>query len=119
MARFSLAAVAVMLIVVGCQASRNQAVERELSKADALALAVSLANEECDRKYEAAPFDTSSYPIEYRDGLWHWGAVDPHGIDGYSAVVSFDGRGGSRNVEIFFSTDAPRVAPVREREDKN
>jgi hypothetical protein len=106
-------------MVFGCQASRNKAFERELSKSDALALAVSLANEECNRKYETSPFDISSYPIGYRDGRWHWGAVDPHGVHGYSALVSFDGRGGSRSVEIFFSTDVPRTAPVREHDNEN
>jgi hypothetical protein len=119
MARFLLAALIGILVFSGCQAQRQKAGERELSRSDALALAVSLANEECARKYETAPFDVSSYPIEYLDDRWQWGAVDPHGVHGYSALVSFDGRGGSRSVEVFFSTDVPRISPVREPEDED
>jgi hypothetical protein len=104
-------------LVCGCHASNKQAELRELSESEALSLAVSLANEECDRKYSTAPFDTASFSIEYRYGLWRWGAVDPHGINGYSAIVTFDAKGDYREVEIFYSTDLPRFAPVRESED--
>lgn len=101
--------VLVILFLFGCHASQKHAVERGLSKSEALVLAVSLANKECDLQYSLAPFDTSSYAIEYRDGLWHWGGLDLRGFDGYSAIVSFDAKGASQSVEVFFSTDVPRI----------
>ena len=33
------------------------------------------------------------------------GAVDAHGIYGFSALVSFDARGNNRKVVVFFSYD--------------
>ena len=110
--------VLVILFLFGCQASQKHAVERELSKSEALVLAVSLANKECDLKYSSAPFDTSSCAIEYREGLWHWGGLDLRGFDGYSAIVTFDAKGASQSVEVFFSTDAPRII-TREQDLKN
>lgn len=76
-----------------------------MTQTDALALAVQLANEECMRQFSVAPFEGSNYPIELREGWWHWGELNVHGVGGYSATVSFDGTGGDRRVEVFFSTD--------------
>ena len=111
--------VLVILILCGCHASQKHAVDREMSKSEALILAVSLANKECDLQYLSAPFDTASYAIEYREGLWHWGTLNPHGINGYSAIVSFDAKGASRSVEVFFSTDALTPGITREADKKD
>ena len=98
----------VILVVVlglGCHASNRQAVDNELTASGALALAVDLANKECDARYSAIPFELSTFPITFEDGRWHWGALDQAGEEGLSATVSFGARGEDRKVEVFLSTD--------------
>ncbi len=95
-------------LVLGCRAARHPDHERPLSKDEAVELAVAIANEECMKNFSAAPFDASSYPIELRDGRWRWGALDPAGLGGFSAIVSFDANGNNRSVEVFLSTDEVR-----------
>lgn len=89
----------------------NASQERRLTRDEALRLAVTLANDECKARYSVSPFTETSYPIEFRDGRWHWGALDVAGTDGYSGEVSFDATGGARKVEVYFSTD--RISPRR------
>jgi hypothetical protein len=76
-----------------------------LSPEEALSLAVELANEKCFEKYSRKPFERTTWAIHFEDGRWEWGGVDPHGVDGYSAAVSFDEKGKDRRVEVYFSTD--------------
>jgi len=98
-----------LLAIFSCHASQKQSIEHKLSRSEALQLAVSVANQECKQQFSTSPFDTSSFDIRFNDGLWRWGDVDPHGVDGYSAIVSFDAWGDSRSVEVFLSVDYPRM----------
>ena len=77
----------------------------ELTASEALALAVELANEECRARFAEAPFTSDTYEVFFEGRRWHWGALDLAGEGGYSAIVSFDARGGDRRVEVFLSTD--------------
>lgn len=98
---------AAMIVVagIGCQASSRQTAGHELTRTEALALAVELANEECEVRYSATPFTITSYEIVFVDGRWSWGTLDHAGDQGFSAVVSFGARGEDREVEVFLSTD--------------
>jgi hypothetical protein len=101
-----------LLFLMGCQETRQTATDQPLSKNEALVLAVSLANETCFKKFSMSPFDSLTYPIDFTDGRWQWGAFDLKGSDGCSAVVSFDKFGLDRKVDIFLSTDT--VTPLRD-----
>ena len=96
---------------LGCLGSRQAGHSGTLSEAQALELAVVLANAECKAKFATEPFDDSSYPIGFINGRWQWGKLDLAGSSGLSARVSFDAEGQTRRVEIFLSTD--KVAPLR------
>ncbi len=94
-----------LLFALGCLGSRQGGRSESLSETQALELAVALANEECKARFSAEPFDASSYRIKFVDGRWQWGKLDPGGLHGFSARVSFDGNGRGRRVEVFLSTD--------------
>ena len=94
-----------LLCLLGCAGSSSQSDEGALSQTQALQLAVELANEECQARFAAAPFDSASYPIRFVNGRWWWGGLDLAGPGGLSASVSFDAAGGDRQVEAYLSTD--------------
>jgi hypothetical protein len=94
----------VALVLAGCsQALRGPG--DLLGEQEALALAVSLANDACETRYHRSPFGADTYAIMFEEGRWTWGRLDPAGPGGYSATVSFDSRGGERDVEVYFSSD--------------
>lgn len=95
----------------GCGSSIRDQARPRLSQSAALLHAVTLANDECMARYSVAPFDTSSYAINFRGGRWHWGYLDPKGKIGFSAVVSFDAYGEDPIVEVVLSTDM--LTPTR------
>lgn len=105
-----------LMLTLGCQSASKHLAGRELTESQALALAVELANNECEAKYSFAPFSTSSYLIEFRDGRWQWGSLDPAGESGFSAVVSFGPRGEDRHIEIYLSTD--KILPPSAESDR-
>ena len=76
-----------------------------LDEASALALAVDLANAECEQQYSARPFDVSSYRIVFLGDRWHWGEIDPAGPGGFSGTASFDAFGEARRVQVVFHMD--------------
>ena len=94
-----------MVLALGCGGTQDRHATSPLSQAEALDLAVLLANEECSSKFSMAPFDGSSSPIAFKDGRWYWGGLDPAGHAGLSASVSFDIHGNDRRVEVYLSTD--------------
>jgi hypothetical protein len=106
----------VLALVAGCHAASNQPDGPTLTESQALTLAVELANEKCEARYSFAPFNMSSYLIEFKDGRWHWGSLDPAGESGFSAVVSFGPRGEDHHVEIFLSIDT--ILPRRDDDDE-
>ena len=96
--------------MVGCSGtSKGQA--GSISESQALDLAVAIANKECMSRFARAPFDRSSYPIEFKDGRWWWGRLDLAGEMGFSASVSFDARGKDPGVEVYFSADRLQPSP--------
>jgi len=101
----------VVAILVGCSTTPRDGRNAELTEAQALQLAVSLANAECTDKFGEAPFEASNFPIRFQDGRWLWGTFDARGVYGFSAVVSFDSRGEDRKTEVFFSHDRPQPVP--------
>ena len=96
--------------LLGCGSTHQAVRSDQLSEDEALELAVVIANTECMDKFGQAPFETSSYTIEFREGRWFWGSMDAHGIGGFSAMVSFDVRGDDRQATVFFSYD--QLEPV-------
>lgn len=107
--------VVAVLLTVGCLSGSKQSEGQKLSEAEALALAVELANKVCDTRYSFAPFTESSYPIAFKDGRWHWGSLDLAGESGFSAIVSFGPRGEDQQVEVFLSIDT--ITPLRDEDD--
>ena len=106
----------VFVLMTGCQSASKQSDGQKLTESEALTFAVELANKECEAKYSFAPFNMSSFLIEFKDGRWHWGSLDPAGESGFSAVVSFGPRGEDQHIEIFLSTDV--ISPLREDNDQ-
>ena len=101
-----------LCLLIHCTSSvpdSNRRDSGELDRAQAAAMAAKLANEECLRQFDNAPFDTASFALEFSDGRWRWGRLDVHGEKGYSARVSFDPDGGNDSVEVFFSTDLRKM----------
>jgi len=94
-----------ILVVLGCAGTPSGGPKGILSEAQALSLAVEIANQECQAKFSATPFDTASYPVRFADGRWWWGGLDLAGPGGMSASVSFDATGGDRRAEAYLSTD--------------
>jgi iron complex transport system substrate-binding protein len=78
-------------------------------------LASDLANQECERIYGSCPFLPEHYKAEFSGERWQWGHMDPAGIKGYSAEVSFKKDGTDKKVQVFFSTDRFNRAPQKVR----
>ena len=67
--------------------------------------AVALANEKCQQSFHARPFKAGQYPASFSENRWSWGKMDPSGVHGYSALVSFARDRSDPQVEVFFSMD--------------
>jgi hypothetical protein len=93
-------------LVAGCLGMSKQKPGPRLSQTQALRLAVSLANERCQARFDESPFDSTGYSIVFREDLWRWGGLDLAGICGFSAQVTFDAWGNNQNVEVFLSIDS-------------
>jgi hypothetical protein len=115
--------VTVAVVVLGIVSATGIAADaaksgRVLSRSGALKLAVNLANDRCRDRFGVAPFDTSSFAMELDGSRWRWGGLDVHGVDGYSAKVSFDKKGQKDSVEVYLSMDthdSRRQTPNPER----
>ena len=83
--------------------------DAQLSNEQAAVMAARLANDACFARFEKRPFEPGSYPLRYVDGRFEWGGVDPGGIDGYSAKVSFGASGERPAVEVYFSSDVGTI----------
>lgn len=94
-----------LAVCAGCHSAGTSKLEKPLSQSQALELAVKLANEKSTAQYSVAPFELDSYRVLFSEGRWLWGGLDPAGINGYSANVTFDAFGMNRTVEVFWSTD--------------
>lgn len=84
----------------------DKTITGELDEKAAIKLAVDLANKECERIYKEQPFLPEHYKLEFSDGRWKWGFLDPMGVKGYSAKVSFNKDGSGKEIQVFLSTDS-------------
>ncbi len=93
-------------LLIGCHggAHTREHVEK-LDPREALHHAVELANEQCLEQLGAAPFDSASYQARFDGERWRWGSFDVHGIEGYSALVSFDPSGENDSVTVRLNVD--------------
>lgn len=98
------------VIIEGCSHGRSNVSTTKESKiliaADVAIMAANLANDECERLYGKRPFYANLYSVEFRDNTWHWGRLDPAGINGLSAEVSFKQDGSNPMIKVYFSTDS-------------
>jgi hypothetical protein len=106
----------VVTVFLGCGTIYRDSRNAELTEAQAVQLAVSLANAECTDKFGEAPFEASDFPVRFQDGRWLWGNLDIRGVHGFSALVSFDSRGEDRKTSVFFSHDRPE--PVGQNDER-
>lgn len=101
------------------QASDSETSEQITSQEQAAAHAAKLANEKCQKEFGESPFTPGSYEAELIDSKWHWGRIDPKGINGYSAKVEFCKDGSDENVKVAFSTDRIINRNIIKRESKS
>ena len=87
------------------QANNSETNRQITSQEQAAAHAAELANEKCQKEFGESPFTPGSYEAELVDSKWHWGKIEPKGINGYSAKVEFCKDGSDENVKVAFSTD--------------
>lgn len=89
-----------------------------LASDDVAIMASSLANDECECIYGKRPFYASFYKAELRGDTWHWGCLDPAGVNGFSAEVSLGRDGTDSKVKIYFSTDTLQPTPIMYPENR-
>ena len=90
--------------LLGCRSVELRRTE-PLTAPEAAVLAAELANEQCATDFGRKPFAPENDRAEFVDERWRWGRWDPAGIDGYSAIVTFDAWGSDPEVQIFYSVD--------------
>lgn len=72
---------------------------------EAALLASKLANEKSREAFGVSPFTPESYSARLLNSRWHWGKIEPPGINGYSAEVEFDTDGSHQKVRTVLHTD--------------
>ena len=95
------------------QANNSEFKEQIISQEQAAVHAAKLANEKCQKEFGESPFAPGSYEAELVDSKWHWGKIEPRGINGYSAKVEFNKDGSDENVKIAYSTDRKELQKMR------
>jgi hypothetical protein len=95
------------------QADNSGDKEEIITQEQAAAHAAKLANEKCQEAFGESPFTPESYEAELVDSIWHWGKIEPKGINGYSAKVEFCKDGSDENVKVGFSTDSAVRRAIR------
>ena len=68
------------------QANNSGIEEQIISQEHAAVHAAKLANEKCQKAFGESPFSPGSYEAELVDYRWHWGKIEPKGINGYSGI---------------------------------
>jgi len=81
--------------------NKNQIITQE----QAAEFAAKLANEKFQKDFHQSPFKPESYKAELVDSRWHWGKMDPVGINGCSAKVEFNKDGSDAKVKVALYTD--------------
>lgn len=86
-----------------------------LTREQAAILASKFANEKFKKSFGISPFNPESYTAELVDNKWHWGKISPAGINGCSAVVTFDKYGSNKTVKVAFHSDELRKIEIRKK----
>jgi hypothetical protein len=96
------------------QAEEPESKKQALTQEQAAELAAKLANEKFQKAYRRSPFTPESYTAELTGSRWHWGKIDPVGINGCSAVVEFNEDGTDEKVKVALHMDTliEEKAPV-------
>src|SRR5690349_21099262 len=55
--------------------------------------AAELANDRCEKEFGVRPFEADTFKLLLADDRYEWGRLDPIGVRGYSARVSFNREG--------------------------
>ena len=92
-------------LMFACSATCGLSKGKKLTADQANELAVKLANEECKTKFKSEPFDANSYKPMLDNTIWTWGQLEPAGMQGYSAIATFDAYGNKRTVQVAFASD--------------
>jgi len=95
------------------QANNSESKYEIITQEQAAEHAAKLANEKCQKEFGQSPFTPGSYEAELVDSKWHWGKIEPKGINGYSAQVEFNKDGSDENVKVAFSTDRAIIKKKR------
>ena len=99
------------------QATNSKKEKQIITKKQAAEHAAKLANEKCQKDFGLSPFTPESYQAEFVDSKWHWGKIDPIGINGYSAKVEFCKDGSDENVRVVFHTDKLDIKYLRQKKE--
>ena len=104
----------IAITFMGCAGRTINLNEKTVSQ-----LSADLANQECEKIYGERPFLPEHYEVTFSNGRWQWGHMDPAGINGYSAKVSFKKDGTDKKVQVFLSTDViPHIRRELRRQRK-
>ena len=95
------------------QANNSENKYEIITQEQAAEHAAKLANEKCQKEFGQSPFTPGSYEAELVDSKWHWGKIEPKGINGYSARVEFNKDGSDENAKVAFSTDRAIIKKKR------
>jgi hypothetical protein len=95
------------------QANNSESKNQIITEKQAAVHAAKLANEKCQKDFGISPFTPGSYEAELVDSKWHWGKIEPKGINGYSAKVEFNKDGSGENVKVAYSTDRKKLQEMR------
>ena len=87
------------------QANDSENKKQIITQEQAAEHAAKLANEKCQIEFGKSPFTSESYKAELVDSRWHWGKIEPKGINGYSAKVEFNKDASNEDVKVALSSD--------------
>ena len=87
------------------QANDSENKKQIITQEQAAEHAAKLANEKCQKEFGKSPFTPESYEAEFVDSRWHWGKIEPKGINGYSAKVEFNKDASNEDVKVALSSD--------------
>lgn len=70
--------------------------------------AAQLANDKCEQEFGLRPFQADTFKLSFAEDRdrYEWGRLDPVGVNGYSARVSFNREGRDALVSVYWSVDS-------------
>jgi len=103
-------------VVLLANDSKNE--KQIITQEEAAKYAAKLANEKCQKDFGYSPFTPESYKAELVGSKWHWGKIEPLGINGYSAKVEFCKDGSDKDVRVAFHTDKLDSSYMNQNKEK-